>query len=186
MAAHERGAAWAGADGDALRAVDAALAAHPGDRGLQLDRARLLAEAGRVDEAAQLGLEAIAAPGRLRPDDALAVVGWCRAVGRAEDALRVADVAIARGGPAPAVVEAALALELALGRPDDALGRLDGLPPTATWLDWRGRAAVSAGRIGDALDAWTRARDLAAGRPTPANRATVAALDDLLGAWRRR
>jgi tetratricopeptide (TPR) repeat protein len=168
----------------ALSAVDGALAVNPGDRALLRDRRRLLARLGRVGEASEVAA-GLTGGVRPSPDDVLAAVELLVAAGDPEGALRVADAAILRIGPAPAIVEAALGVELALGRTAAALGRVDGLPATAAWLDWRGRIAMRAGDPAAAADAWSRALALVARRSNAANRATAAELEALLQALGR-
>jgi hypothetical protein len=110
--------------------LDAVLADRPDHAGARATRARLWVASGRADEA----LSDLAALGDAATlDDLLLRVRLLRDRGRLEEALAVADAAPA----APALLAEAIRLEVALGRPEAALGRLDALPLTPFWLELR-------------------------------------------------
>lgn len=132
-----RGVLLAASDpGRAELELDAALAGRPGHAGALATRARLRAARGDAEGAAA---DLLALGDRAGPDDRLLAARLLRDLGRPAEALEVLD----GGPPAPALVEAAVALELALGRPDAALGRLDALPE-APWT-WALRDRVAGG-----------------------------------------
>jgi tetratricopeptide (TPR) repeat protein len=164
-----------------LPLLDAAVAANPNHTGLRLVRSRRLAELGRTAEAALDARLALAAVERPQPDDVL----WLAHLeaDAPDTALATLDDAIARLGPAPALVREALRIELALGRPIAALGRLDGLPRTPDWLEARADILLRSGATGEATEVWTEALALVGARPTPAARARAEGLRDLLAAW---
>lgn len=169
---------------EALAALDAVLdggGTAPLD--LRASRGHLLAEAG-YREAAVADLRVVVAQGRPTPDDAVRLVDLLAEGGDPTGALEAADAAIGAIGPAPALVDRALHLELDLGRPIAAIARLDGLPALPMWLDRRAIVLAWSGDARGAVDTWIRARSAAAAaRPTPAQRALVRALDAVLEAW---
>lgn len=131
--------AEAGRGPEAMSHLDAALALDPDHAGARLVRSRLLAEAGRLREAvadAERGLAQVTQP---QPDDVLRLARLYRALGDDARALSVLDRAL----PSPALVEEAVEIELALGRPEGALGRIDAMPATPYWL--MKRAGIEAG-----------------------------------------
>lgn len=172
-----------GPPSEAVDALDEAVRVEPGSVELLSARAAALRALGNAEAAAADLRVVIAGSGRLTPDAAVMLVDLDRELGLYEQALADADTAIVRIGPAPILVDRALELELGLGRPAAALGRLDGLPETPGWLDRRGTVLAWAGDPSGAVAAWTRAKIAAAARPTPANRALVRAVDDALAAW---
>jgi tetratricopeptide (TPR) repeat protein len=110
----------------AVRELDAVLAARPEHAGARALRARLWA---RLDqpEAALDDLRALGEGATL--DDRLLLVHLLRDLHRYDEALAAVDA----GPSVPALVDAAVQLELVLGRPEAALGRLDAMPDTPFW-----------------------------------------------------
>jgi tetratricopeptide (TPR) repeat protein len=117
----------------ALPLLDEALSLSPQHLGLLFARARALMALGMAEAAArdwELALAQVSAP---QPDD---VLGWTRALaqsGQHHRAIEVLDGFIDRLGPSPALVDAALQLELQLGWTVSAQARLEGLPDTPFW-----------------------------------------------------
>lgn len=137
--------------------LDAAVAANPDHAGVRLARSRALARLGRTDDAIGDAERALAPIDRPQPDDLLYLSRLHTTFGDREAALAVLDDGISRIGPAPALVDEALTLELALGRPIAALARLDGLPRTPTWLAWRSTVLLRSGATAEADAAWAEA-----------------------------
>ncbi len=85
------------------------------------------------------------------------------------DAVRQIDESIAQTGPVPALVSRALELELALGRTEAALQRLDRIATTSerkeAWLKRRGDILAAVGRTREAAAAYLAARDALATLP---------------------
>ncbi len=120
---------------EALAHLDAFLRVQPGHAGASSARAEVRRALGdRAGAVADLraALAASAAPS---PDDVLRLARLLAEQGDPEAALGVIDEAPA----SPALVEEAVALELALDRPEAALGRLDAMPLTPHWLALRAR-----------------------------------------------
>lgn len=143
-----------------------ALSLAPGDPSAHILRARASARLGEAAAAHADYSAALAALPEPSPDLYLARAALPVAP---ELALRGLDEGIARLGPAAALVERALALELQLGRTDAALARLDALAAGAerkeTFLKRRGDILAAAGRAADARVAYSRALDLIAAQP---------------------
>ncbi|MCA9489438.1 MAG: hypothetical protein KC621_05930 [Myxococcales bacterium] len=117
--------------------LDAALRVLPDHAGALAARGHLRAELGQTALAIADLRAAIATSAAPSPDDVLFVAALLERSGDPEAALRTLDDS---GLSAPAVVERAVALEVALGRPESALGRLDAMPDTPYW--WARRAEL--------------------------------------------
>jgi hypothetical protein len=117
----------------ALPLLDEALLQAPQHLGLRFTRARTLMALGMAEAAARDWQEALSKAPSPQPDD---VLGYSRALvqsGQHRQALEVLDTFITRLGPSPALVNAALQLELELGWTAAARARLEGLPDTPFW-----------------------------------------------------
>jgi tetratricopeptide (TPR) repeat protein len=170
------------AEGEAERALAAAdryLTAADDPAGLVV-RSRALAALGRqLDAAADLGTAIERDPA---PDPALflerarclAGIGPAGAIA----ALAAIDDGQARLGVLASLQWPAIEWELALGRPDEALERLDQLAPwyerREAWLAARGDLLLRAGRLFEAQAAYTEAWESLAARP-PSQHDTPAA-----------
>ncbi|MCB9688279.1 MAG: hypothetical protein H6738_12105 [Alphaproteobacteria bacterium] len=122
---------------DALVQLDAVLKVLPDHAGALAARAHARADLGMTADAIGDLRRAIATSRAPSPDDVLLVATLLERQGDPEAALAALDDS---GLTAPAVVDRAVALELALGRPESALGRLDAMPDTPTW--WERRAEI--------------------------------------------
>jgi tetratricopeptide (TPR) repeat protein len=117
----------------ALPLLDEAISQAPQHLGLLFARARALMALGMAEAAARDWEQALSRVSSPQPDD---VLGWSRALaqsGQHPQALEVLDTFIVRLGPSPALVDAALRLELELGWTTAAEARLRGLPDTPFW-----------------------------------------------------
>lgn len=143
---------------EARAQLDAVLAQHPAAPEAWILRARARAKLGEIAAAHSDYSKAIAAleepsPGLFLERASLPV--------STISALRGLDEGIARLGPAAALLERALALELRLGRTDAALARIDVLAASSerqeTWLKRRGDVLALAGRDPEARAAYRAA-----------------------------
>jgi len=148
----------------------------PQHAGVRLALARTLAECGAVADAREHAALGLAAVGHPQPDDVLFVASIqadpAAALAVLEDGLR-------RGGPSPAVREAAARAEVALGSLEAALARVDGLDPHAAALRARLTALAGDARARAAYD-----RALLAVQGAPRQTPAMRALADVLGAER--
>jgi tetratricopeptide (TPR) repeat protein len=161
-----------------------------------LARARELAPAdveavtGHADALAALGRWRAAADGYARalalapgsgPDLHLSRVRALAGGGAAAraEALRAVDQALARLGPVPALEQAGIELELAAGRSDAALARLDRMPELlrgrAEWHVQRAGILAGAGRRDEAIAAYDSALAALAAEPAARRAAPAAA-----------
>jgi tetratricopeptide (TPR) repeat protein len=151
----------AGRGNDARPFLEPYLAKHPRDAAAHALSGRVLAREGRLDEAARAYDSALAFESRPTPDLYLERARAAAGAGRAEDALRGIEDGLSRLGPAAALEEAALDLELGLGRFDAALLRIDrtlrGAARKETGLARAGEVLERAGRLPEARDAYLRA-----------------------------
>lgn len=156
----------------ARRHLDRLLATDAGDPDVLVRRARVLARQGEPAAASRDYALAVAGAARPGPElfvehrDALVAAGDPAA------ALAALDAGIERLGPIVSLELPAAALALDLGRPEDALARVDGLlarnPGNPLLLARRGEVLAHAGRTADARAAWEEA--LAALESRPAHR----------------
>jgi tetratricopeptide (TPR) repeat protein len=155
-----------GRPGAALRLFDRSLRSRPGDAAAYRLRARALQDLGRPLEAAAAFQRAMAVtpPDRVWPEDYLA---WARALeagGRRSEAIEALDEGMRRLGSIVSLQLPAIALDLDLGRVEEALGRLDALRAgpgrPEVWLGRRGEILEAAGRAAEAHGAYAEALEL--------------------------
>jgi tetratricopeptide (TPR) repeat protein len=182
-----RGRTWLGAGrlAEAKQALDRFLAARPGDPEALVTRARSYAKLGRLAAAAEDYTQAIRereTRGEADPDDYLerARVLAASGGGHLTEALRGLDEGIARLGPLASLELYALELELAAGRVDAALGRLQVVAAQSQrqepWLVRQAEILERAGRTEEARRAYEHAV-VTLGARSPAQHPTRAALD---------
>ena len=161
--------------------LDAFLAVHPGNAAALATRARVVSELGDPQQAAADGAAALAATSRPEPDAYGELADFLTAAGRSAEAVRALDDGIAKLGPLPFFIQRALELELALGRADAAVARIDAqvaaAPPAMRPAQMAARASVlaRAGRADEAHAAWRALREYLAALP-PLDRASHAML----------
>src|SRR6185369_2131920 len=128
-----------------------------------LRRARVLAALGRPLESVKDYSRAIALSAEPRPEYYLERAHSLAGAGRTIDALRGLDEGIEKLGPLVTLESAAVELELAEGRFDEALLRVDRLTTQGerheTWLARRGEILELAHRRHEALAAYRAALD---------------------------
>lgn len=122
-------------------------------------RGRAYRACGRDEAAASAFREALALTVSPRPGDYLDLADALRGAGNPEAALEALDAGIAALGPVASLVGPAMDLELARGRPEAALVRLEGLTPSPANLARRGDILVLCGRPLAAQAAYTEALD---------------------------
>jgi predicted Zn-dependent protease len=154
----------------ALTDLDRFIGAHP-------DRADAYAIRAKAHAALSHGARALAdydraITGGITPDLVLERARLTRKLhpGEPDRALAGLDQGLTLLGPVPAFVQEAIDIEVAAGRYDAALARLDRDPATATqalWLATRGDILARAGRTADARSAYLRALTSIAGLPPP-------------------
>ena len=151
----------AGRGPDARPFLEQYLSRHPKDGAAHALSGRALLAENRFDEASRAYDAAVAYQPRPTPDLYLERARAATGAGRAEDALRGVEEGLQRLGPAAALEEAALDLELTLSRFDAALQRLErlakGAPRKETSLARAGEVLERAGRLAEARDAYLRA-----------------------------
>jgi tetratricopeptide (TPR) repeat protein len=115
----------AGRPAGALPDLDRYLEGEPGHAGALLWKARTLTALGRRDEAVAAYTRSLEAPTPPAPETFLERAELLEALGRRDDAVRSLDEGQARLGPLPALDARALDLEIAAGRLEAALARVD-------------------------------------------------------------
>ena len=147
----------------AERTLTRALAARPDDADARYDRARARMALGDATGAARDFADAVGAMPEPHPEHLYAWRDALLALGKRDAALRVLDDGMARLGRVPSLELAALDLELASGRYDAGLARLDALlatsPQQPAWIARRADVLDHLGRADDARR--ERARALA-------------------------
>ena len=125
-------------------------------------RARVWSDLGQPQSAADDYARAIDRSPRPSPE---LYVAWARslaAAGKTEDALNALAAGMSRLGQVVTLVVPAIDFEIALGRVDDALARLDAFtatqPRKERWLSRRGEILAQAGRRPEAQHAYHAAR----------------------------
>jgi len=153
----------------ARRELDRVLARRPDAWGTLFLRGRAWIALGQPARAADDFGRAIARLEAPQPEQVLARRDALLALGRRADAVTALDEGIARIGPVATLELAAVDLEVALGRWDAALARLERLcaanPPNPAWLARRGDVLARAGRPAAAHAAWAEAVALIERRP---------------------
>lgn len=149
--------------------IDRVLARRPTAYDLLHQRGRAWLALGDAEAAAKDFGEAIAKGSRPTPEQVLARRDALLALGKKREALGALDEGMARVGPVVSLTMPAIDLELELGRPDAALGRLDALAKTSApnplWIARRGEILAQAGRTGDARAEYAKALALLDARP---------------------
>lgn len=154
----------AGGLGAARDLLGRQLALHPGDPRALLVKAELELRQGAVEEAVRDYDQAIAGLELPEPDPYLARAEALVSLGPegVARALEGLDAGLVRLGPVAALELRAVELELARGRSDDALARVDALaarsPRQERWLAWRGEILLEARRPAEAHEAFAAAR----------------------------
>jgi len=145
--------------------IDRHLAREPRSVDGRVTRAQIEVRMNEPLAAAADYSQAREASGRLDPDR---YVEWARAlaapgVGRADEAIRVLDHAMAQLGPVPSLGLLALELEVGQRQFDQALVRIEllsrGATRRETWLERRGDVLQAAGRTEEARRAYSDAQD---------------------------
>jgi len=150
-----------GRPAEAAPPLERALARRPDDAEALLLRARVHAALGETARAAALFPRALAAAKSPTPDLYAETARALAADGRREDALAALESGLSRLGHPVSLEEAALEMELALGRTDAALARLGRLASASKrperWLARRAEVLERAGRPVEAREAFTSA-----------------------------
>lgn len=166
----------------ARRHLDRLVAADPDDADARMRRARVLVLEGAPAAAARDYARALAVAVRPRPAHYIEHRDALVAAGDPAGALAALDAGIARLGPIVSLELPAAALALDLGRPDDALARIDDLiaasPPNPLLLARRGEVLAHAGHASEARKAYEAALALLERRPARRRSERAAALED--------
>jgi len=155
-----RGQAWVAKEryAEAVRAFDRRLAVAPSDVAARLPRARALVRLGESARALADFRECLRLNPAPDPDLVLEVADALAAHGEPGEALLALDAAVLRLGPAPALILRAIDLELAAGRVDAALARVEvqrrAAPRPEPWMARRASVLARAGRLPDSEAAW--------------------------------
>jgi tetratricopeptide (TPR) repeat protein len=125
--------------------------------------ARVLAKMERTEESLKAYRNALRRTADPEPDLYQEVAEALAAQKQHAEALEVLQLGIARRGNVPSLVIKAMEWEMAAGRYDEALKRIDAMelqaPRPEPWMAKRAELLTRAGRTGDARDAWTALRD---------------------------
>jgi tetratricopeptide (TPR) repeat protein len=153
----------------ARASLDRVLRRRPDAWGTLFERGRAWLALGSPRRAADDFGRAIAHLHEPRPEQVIARRDALLSLGRRADALRALDEGMARIGHVASLELAAIDLEVALGRPTRALGRLDGLlaatPGNPAWVARRAELLARAGREAEARAEWARALAMIEARP---------------------
>ena len=153
----------------AQRALDRFVRSKPDDAAGYVARGRLLRRQTEPAAAAADFARAVALSREPSAELYLESAEALREAGRAGEAVAVLDQGTARLGPLLTLATMALDLEIALGRTDDALRRVDALIAAAArkegWLQRRGAVLEKAGRTAEARAAYELARAAIAAVP---------------------
>lgn len=143
----------------AKAALDEFLAAHPGNAGALIERARAEARLGEAQAAVvdyRAALPLVAA--RAEPDLILEIAGHFHEAGIKHEALRALDAALTARPGCPALIARALEIEVACGDFEGALRRAGAAIETSArpeaWLARRASILAQAGRFAEAESAW--------------------------------
>ena len=147
----------------ALTVISDFMNAHPGHPGGLVVRARILNKLKRSELALADFREALARMPNPEPDLYLEVVDALQVQQRNEDAAQVLATGIAKLGNIPGLVLRALDLEIAIGRIDLALTRVDAMqckaPRPEPWMARRASMLAKVGRVDEARTAWQTLSD---------------------------
>ncbi len=142
----------------AIRALDRFIATHPAHPPARLLRGRARAALHQAEASLADFRAAFAATTQLEPDLVIEVAGVMSAQGHREEALAVFLAGIARLGPVPSLLLPLIDLEIASGRADTALARIDAAQKSAPrpepWMAKRADALGQLGRNAEARVAW--------------------------------
>lgn len=143
---------------DAKSALDRFLAETPGHWGGLASRARVEAKLGRHKESLDDFRAALAANPEAQPDGVNEVAQALAHNGLTDEAVRVLEAGMKRLGPIPSLQLKVLEMEVAAGRCDSALSRLDAMqrsaPRPEPWMEKRASILAQAGRPGESRAAW--------------------------------
>lgn len=138
----------------ARRHLERVLDADPDDADARFRRARVLMRQGEPAAAARDYARALAAAPHPRPGHFMEHRDALVAAGDPDGALAALDAGVARLGPIVSLQIPAAVLALDLGRPDDAIGRIDGLlartPDNPLLLARKAEVLMRSGRTDDA------------------------------------
>lgn len=145
----------------ARAALDRFVGNRPNDPAGYAARARLSRQQKEPAEAAQDFARAMACSPQPAPELFLEHAEALREAGRPAEAVAILDAGMTRLGPLVTLAAQALDLEIAQGRTDAALRRVDaiiaGVPRKEGWLSRRGALLESAGRTAEARAAYEKA-----------------------------
>jgi tetratricopeptide (TPR) repeat protein len=180
LAKRDRGLIWfdEGRFEDAEASLRAAREQSPDDPPILLAHARALAALERWLEASDTYTRLVELAPNAGPDVQLERIAAVETAGGVESALKAAEAALATLGPAPALEEKALELELRSGQVDAALARLDRMNSGPAQRDIlllrRAEILEEAGRSEEARAAYAQTL-VALDSRTPSRRSTPAA-----------
>lgn len=150
-------------------ALDRFLAAHPHQVKALTLRARALEVLAQPEASLTDYRTAWQVQARPEPDFVQEFSNALAAHGHAQEALEVLTVGIEKVGPVPGLVQLALQREIAAGRFDAALARIDTLqksaPRVELWMAKRASVLEQAGRRAEAQSAWQALLDHLAALP---------------------
>jgi len=153
----------------AKEAFDRFLAKHPGHAQALVFRARALHRMERDEESLADYRAAVVSAKSPEPDlfqEASEALAKC---GKVDEAVRLLGNGIEKLGPVPSLVLKAMSLEIATGRFDAALSRVDAMQKSAPrrepWMATRAGILEQAGRTAEARVAWEALRSRLAALP---------------------
>ncbi len=143
---------------DARRVLDAFLEKHPGHGSALLERARVLASLKQVDQSLadyRKTLRLVVDP---EPDLFIEVADHLVKAGLNEEAISVMRTSLETKGQVPSLMLKTMDLEIAAGRFDDALLRVDAMakrmPRPEPWMAKRASVLARAGRVDESRREW--------------------------------
>lgn len=143
---------------EAKAALDPLVAAYPESAAARWQRARVLGALGQPVEAAEEFGRALALVPEPEPEQVFEFVDLLSRANRRADALAAIDQALGRMSGLQSLVDRAVEIELALGRPDAALRRMDAVIAAANMkeplLAKRASLLARAGRTQESLAEW--------------------------------
>ncbi len=149
--------------------LDRVLARRPDLWALVFERGRAWLAIGNAEEAARDFGESIAKGPTPSPEQVVMQKDALLSIGKKEEALRALDAGMGRVGHVVSLEMPAIDLEMELGRPERALGRMDALaktgPPNPFWIARRGEILDKAGRGAEARAEYEKALGLIVQQP---------------------